>query len=550
MKSINSINLRSWQQDAFERFQIENKKDFLVVANPGSGKTNFALYTALNLFVINKIKRLVIVCPILQLKEQWSLSAKKLFGINISPDWQNQNCLDDENSHGVAITYQQVCSLPEIHRLNCYNTPTMVIFDEIHHTADTLKWGEAIKSAFEYAEVRISLSGTPFRNDNNTIPFINYIDNKSQADYTYTYGQSLRDKVCRYIFFPSFEGEMKWESFDNVITANFETQLNTYESAKRLRTALSTDGDWLKTVIKEAENKLNTIRNSTHSDAGGLIVAVDQFHAKQIANLIYEITGEMSVVAISEDKEAVRLITEFANSSKKWIVSVKMISEGVDIPRLRVGIYATNCISELFFRQVVGRFIRIIPDIKEQNSYLFIPKDNTLKSFALNIMKEREHNIKEDLSINIKHPTNHNTDNKSKFTILSSSAVEDEIISADGDLFSPNLINFISEIKLKTHIDSSIEEISKNFKIIENTKNESYDKSKKFESINKIKFDIKNLAIWLENKTTIGVEQIHSRVNQILGLQNNSDENSHRILQKKLNILSYLKKLLKENNNG
>ncbi len=38
-----------------------------------------------------------------------------------------------------------------------------------------------------------------------------------------------------------------------------------------------------------------------------------------------------------------------------------MVSEGVDIPRLRVGVYATAAKTPLIFRQIVGRFVRTIP---------------------------------------------------------------------------------------------------------------------------------------------------------------------------------------------
>ena len=49
-----------------------------------------------------------------------------------------------------------------------------------------------------------------------------------------------------------------------------------------------------------------------------------------------------------------------------------MVSEGVDVPRLRVGVYATTARTELFFRQVVGRFVRRTPTPREQMSHLFL----------------------------------------------------------------------------------------------------------------------------------------------------------------------------------
>jgi type I site-specific restriction endonuclease len=71
-----------------------------------------------------------------------------------------------------------------------------------------------------------------------------------------------------------------------------------------------------------------------------------------------------------------------------------MVSEGVDIPRLRVGVYATTVQSELFFRQAIGRFVRLIPSIEEQSAALFIPADSRLMHHALAIKEEREHHLR------------------------------------------------------------------------------------------------------------------------------------------------------------
>jgi len=73
-----------------------------------------------------------------------------------------------------------------------------------------------------------------------------------------------------------------------------------------------------------------------------------------------------------------------------------MVSEGVDIPRLRVGVYATAARTELFFRQVVGRFIRTTPGPRRQMSYLLMPADPRLKALAHEIELERRHAL--DLS--------------------------------------------------------------------------------------------------------------------------------------------------------
>jgi superfamily II DNA or RNA helicase len=96
---------------------------------------------------------------------------------------------------------------------------------------------------------------------------------------------------------------------------------------------------------------------------------------------------------MSDEPGASARIAAFAEADDRWLVSVLMVSEGVDIPRLRVGVYATAARTELFFRQVVGRFIRTTPSPRRQMSYLLLPADSRLKQLAFEIEKERRHAI-------------------------------------------------------------------------------------------------------------------------------------------------------------
>jgi hypothetical protein len=61
------------------------------------------------------------------------------------------------------------------------------------------------------------------------------------------------------------------------------------------------------------------------------------------------------------------------------------------VPRLRVGVYATTARTELFFRQVIGRFIRRTPAPKTQMAHVFLPSDPRLKKLAVEIEEERNH---------------------------------------------------------------------------------------------------------------------------------------------------------------
>jgi superfamily II DNA or RNA helicase len=149
-------------------------------------------------------------------------------------------------------------------------------------------------------------------------------------------------------------------------------------------------------VLRDADARLSEVRAEGHRDAGGLVIASDQDHARAVAARLGAISGERPELVMSDEPDASRRIADFAASKQRWLVSVLMVSEGVDIPRLRVGVYATAARTELFFRQVVGRFIRATPAPRRQMSYLLMPADQRLKALAHEIEMERRHAL--DLS--------------------------------------------------------------------------------------------------------------------------------------------------------
>ena len=72
------------------------------------------------------------------------------------------------------------------------------------------------------------------------------------------------------------------------------------------------------------------------------MVAMDQEHAQGVAELLRHRAGVSPIVATSDDPTASERIARFSEGTQPWIVAVRMVSEGVDIPRLRVGVYATT----------------------------------------------------------------------------------------------------------------------------------------------------------------------------------------------------------------
>ena len=364
---------------------------FLASATPAAGKTTFGLHIAHRMLRAQFVSRVVVAGPTTHICRQWAADAAR-YGIDLEPNRPNSDGPESGDFHGVAVTYQTIAAGPDTHRRAAGRRPTLLIADEPHHMGDLAAWGMQTRKAFDGARFRLLLSGTPFRSDNSAIPWVTYDeDGLSQADYTYGYPQALRDRVCRPITFLPYDGEMEWVSDGRLRSADFDLALPAAEAARRLRTALSPEGEWMGEVLRDGDARLSEVRAGGHADAGGLVIASDQDHAREIAARLASVSGEQPELVMSDEPGASRRIADFASSDRRWLVSVLMVSEGVDIPRLRVGVYATAARTELFFRQVVGRFIRTTPGPGRQMSYLLMPADSRLKALAHEIELERRH---------------------------------------------------------------------------------------------------------------------------------------------------------------
>ena len=388
-----SIRLRPWQLAALDRLERSPQADFLAVATPGAGKTTLALAAARR-SLAHSPARLIVVVPTAHLKFQWARAAAAL-DLHLEAGWSPSAGQFPSDMHGIVTTYQQVASAPEA--IARRSAGAFVILDEIHHAGDDRAWGSALQTAFAGAGHRLSLSGTPFRSDTRSIPFVRYESDEAVPDFEYGYGPALAERrVVRPIYFPRTNGQMEWSAPDgSVYAAGFDDALDATRANQRLRAALSLDGEWLPDVLGAAHARLAAVREH-HPEAGGLVVATDQDHAAGIADLIRRRLRTRAVVATSDDPTASQKILDFTASDDQWLVAVRMVSEGVDIPRLRVGVFATTTTTELFFRQVVGRFVRWQAGVGRQSAHLFIPDDLRLRSAALDIAADRRHSLRRE----------------------------------------------------------------------------------------------------------------------------------------------------------
>ena len=385
--------LRAWQQQAFDLYFSREPRDFLTVATPGAGKTTYALRIASELLARGVVRAVTIVTPTEHLKRQWADAAGRV-GIAIDPEFKNSQGTTSRDYIGVAVTYAQVAMHPALHRARTEARKTLVIFDEIHHAGDAKSWGDGVREAFEPATRRLQLTGTPFRSDDNPIPFVTYEEDaegvkRSVSDYSYGYGPALADGVVRPVIFLAYSGEMKWRTrAGDEIAASLGTPLTKDQLSQAWRAALDPKGDWIRQVMQAADRRLTEVRRGV-PDAGGLVIATDHEAARAYARHLRNITGETAMVVLSDDPGASKKIKQFSASQDRWLVAVRMVSEGVDIPRLCVGVYATSTSTPLFFAQAVGRFVRARK--RGETASVFLPSVPTLLGLANEMEAERDH---------------------------------------------------------------------------------------------------------------------------------------------------------------
>ena len=386
--------LRAWQRKALVEYLRRRSDDFMAVATPGAGKTTFALRIAAELLADGTVEAVTVVCPTEHLKTQWAIAAARV-GIQLDHAFRNSDIHSSRDFHGAVLTYAQVGMAPAVHRRRTMTRRTFVILDEIHHAGDSRTWGDGVKSSFEPAVRRLTLTGTPFRSDDNPIPFVEYERGpdglmRSRADSVYGYADALRDRVVRPVLFMAYSGETRWRTnAGDELAARLGEPMTKDLIAQAWRTALDHRGDWMPQVMRAADSRLSKLREHGIPDAGGLVIASDQQSARAYAKLLHEITGEPAVVVLSDDEGASGRIASFAASQQRWLVAVRMVSEGVDIPRLAVGVYATSASTPLYFAQAIGRFVRARRE--GETATVFLPSVPHLLGLASEMEAQRDH---------------------------------------------------------------------------------------------------------------------------------------------------------------
>lgn len=418
------IKLRRWQQRLLHAVMSADAYTFLANVCPGAGKTIAAGTIARQHLSDGTVDHVFVVVPLDTLRDDWPSDVTSL-GLNLRRYKGDEFAVP--GFHGTVVTYQELAAGTTAGDIRTFigaaDQRVLVILDEPHHTADDAGWSTGLSHAFEYAVKFLLLSGTPFRTDNNQIWGAIYDDdNRIRCDFTYSYGEAIQDQVCRGVGFHAYNGEAEWSIWrdDKKIkqSAVVADGLSEGKRSAALRTLYDADMPWIKGVFGLAYKTLQDKRSYTvalndeirlsnqHKPADErveklslpamLIVTDGIAQARNYANRIHKWIGIKPPVVVSEDGRAKPILQSFRHSDDPIIIAVKMISEGVNIPRLAVGLWASVVKTKLNLRQIVGRTSRHRDG--EPFNFIatwFIPADPTLVQMAYEIETESRHALKQ-----------------------------------------------------------------------------------------------------------------------------------------------------------
>ncbi|PCH90821.1 MAG: hypothetical protein COB85_09920 [Bacteroidetes bacterium] len=468
------LKLRDWQQAAFERLvevTREGKREFLCVAGVGSGKTLFASYV-FNFFKDkNFIDSVVIISPTENIKRNWSKTIEVAFNFKIDHSYSFKHAWP-RDCHGISITFQSL-NQPNVESLKRYvGEKTLLIVDEVHHAGDERSWGEAIQQLGQQAGYKLLLSGTPDRPDNSPIPFVTYHYDpeskryKLESNYSYGYAEAVDDNVVCPVIFQRLKAEAL--TFSGTETMEYDEVYS--EKQRKLFNQILTispysEGDkrsWTYQSFEKANKKLNEINDFRNENYAGLIVCNSIKDAENLYDQISQMYGSDFVEIVTSknrvgDLASSQKIEKFFHSKQSWIISINMISEGVDIPRLRCILYASNVTTRVRFTQVMGRAVRNPLHLKNNSDvcYFYLPDYAPLVHNAEGIEQELKHiyqKIEQE-----EEARKRGEGNGTQFSI-DDFVLESESIDA-GNIFEGDLWNAVEDVKATTWADK--EKVSK-----------------------------------------------------------------------------------------
>lgn len=530
---------RGWQIEATKKFyeEIKTNRVFLLHAGVGSGKTLWASSIIKNF--IDDGFDVVIFSPKDAIKIEWANECKKFnieLDIRLVPQYSWKNSFN-----GVSLCYQVLKNNTNSLKEQITNK-TIVVLDEHHHASDSGSWGIELENICENAGVILCLTGTPFRSDNNKIPFVKYNEVKNNdidgfeiwTDYSYSYSQSVLDRICCPTSFRPINVIIKGES-RILVGEEDKKYLNQLINA-------SNGNKFIDNAFNQANMELKGIRNTYYPEAKGLIIANTIEDAKSIFANLQRQNISCSIITSDADSTT-ETIKDFRDNNKHWVVTVQMVSEGVNIPQIRVILYLNNITTRTYFEQVMGRGVRNCKVYQNaiDHCYFYYPNFSLFNEVAETLEAGYKHFVFDEIK---RISTGCGEDAERKPKVIQT--LFDEIIAGNhgiinnGYKFTDQEIDALNQVKDLNYALASIFEnmIARNIQKDE-TINNRIDEIPKYEQIKILKKLIHKRvahAIKLEIYEDYGIA--HYKYNEAANIKDHNTCNNLALFNKKLQIIN------------
>ena len=409
------LTLRPWQSEcktkALDWFKMGNRT-FLMDVAPGGGKTKASCAIAKELLESGEIDCVVSIAPRRSVVFQWAEDFQSICGRTMVPITGNDDDLSAYGGADFAITWSALGDASAAIYEMCQNRKVLAICDEHHHAGREAAWGEGADNAFSHAKYTMVLTGTPIRSDGSETVWMDYdgrgkIDHPEDGTYTLSYGEAVDLQYCRPITFHRHEGNFTVVFGDGDTTQVSGAVEAPVDSRMRQVPALRRALDFYKlactpifdnhgrpctlsyqaTMLEWGIQKLDDLRLEM-PNSGGLVIAHSIEMAEYMADLLHILEGERPFIVHNQVANAEAKIKAFKTSSNRWLVSVGMVSEGVDIPRLRVLVYLPFARTELAFRQAMGRVVRNNGPDDGTRAYVIMPAHQVFEEHARRVERE------------------------------------------------------------------------------------------------------------------------------------------------------------------
>jgi superfamily II DNA or RNA helicase len=438
----------SWQQRCIDEvldIYTSGGRDFLANVTPGAGKTRMAVNLTTQMLKADLIDFVVVVVPTSTVRDQF-IGDMEASGVNLAK-LTDSSAFDRMKAEGVGERVQGFClttglllrGAEEIAILTARNR-VLFVSDEAHHNGLGLAWADAGIAASKDAALRLGLSGTPYRSDAREIPILRYDDaGLGTPHYEFTFAKAREAGIITAINFRSVTGHV--DVVDTKVRPgahrySYDEVLNPEGEKRRLRYSVNSKSPYVKALIESADDALAEIQQ-TQPGAAGIVFANTKEQAKAVAKHLRKERGRK--VRLIHDDDANEAVAAFKDSKEDWIVQVRKVYEGANIPRLRVGAYLTNWTTEGFFDQASKRLVRRLEgvDPDEMPALMFMPADPVLESIAAGLGEVIRHDPKKNKNRDAKKGGDGDDREPDEFLIvdgegkLARAIIEGSVYSAD-----------------------------------------------------------------------------------------------------------------------